>query len=442
VPVSACPSIEFIGTPVSGPVPLTVQFNVTDMDHVDSWNWSFGDGTTWFNTTDLLLRNATHPYTVPGTYPVSLWAFDFPLSSTYTRANYILATVLPPVAGFTLNPHSGPAPLVVQFNDTSTGTPTSWNWSFGDGTTWFNTTDLLLRNASHTYTSPGVFTISLTATSAGGSSQASVPLQVDAPPLTQSSGQLSSVVSGSDSDSDSQGSSPNVVQPVEPAASTESVTIGGASAFDKATVTGRGISDMVITAQPISSLPSSVPALDAPVYQYIEVTPARYSSVQSAFITFDVPLSWIEEQHSQPESVILSRYSGGAWTSLSTHVDRVANGRVYCTAESPGFSVFAIITVKGSAIGAGVARIAEPSSAQPNGTVQSEGSTHNTSPVSAVIPSGPTLIVPEQGPAPAMHEDSMVSLIPAIGAIFVIGITALLLAWRYIPQRKRRDKKL
>ena len=28
-----------------------------------------------------------------------------------------------------------PPPLAVQFNDTSTNSPTSWNWSFGDGNT-------------------------------------------------------------------------------------------------------------------------------------------------------------------------------------------------------------------------------------------------------------------------------------------------------------------
>jgi hypothetical protein len=37
-----------------------------------------------------------------------------------------------PVAQFTGNPTSGPAPLTVQFNDSSTGSPTGWAWYFGD----------------------------------------------------------------------------------------------------------------------------------------------------------------------------------------------------------------------------------------------------------------------------------------------------------------------
>ena len=38
------------------------------------------------------------------------------------------------VTDFTANVTSGIAPLMVQFTDTSTGSPTSWNWSFGDNT--------------------------------------------------------------------------------------------------------------------------------------------------------------------------------------------------------------------------------------------------------------------------------------------------------------------
>ena len=38
-----------------------------------------------------------------------------------------------PVANFTGTPTSGPAPLTVQFNDTSSRSPTYWLWDFGDG---------------------------------------------------------------------------------------------------------------------------------------------------------------------------------------------------------------------------------------------------------------------------------------------------------------------
>ncbi len=68
----------------------------------------------------------------------------------------------PPTADFTGSPTSGTAPLAVAFTDLSTGSPTSWSWTFGDGGTSTS------RNPSHTYTSAGSYTVSLTATNAYG----------------------------------------------------------------------------------------------------------------------------------------------------------------------------------------------------------------------------------------------------------------------------------
>lgn len=72
-----------------------------------------------------------------------------------------------PAASFTAAPTSGVAPLPVQFTDTSTGGPTSWAWDFGDGGT--STT----KSPTHTYISPGTYTVKLTATNAIGSNSVS-----------------------------------------------------------------------------------------------------------------------------------------------------------------------------------------------------------------------------------------------------------------------------
>jgi PKD repeat protein len=72
--------------------------------------------------------------------------------------------VVSPLANFTANRTSGPAPLTVQFTDTSTGSPTVWFWNFGDG----NTTNGV-QHPVHTYLANGAYTVSLNATSAGGS---------------------------------------------------------------------------------------------------------------------------------------------------------------------------------------------------------------------------------------------------------------------------------
>ena len=61
-----------------------------------------------------------------------------------------------PVADFTANVTSGPAPLAVRFTDASTGTPTSWSWTFGDG--WDvdpPTPESYLHLGRHVYRQPG-----------------------------------------------------------------------------------------------------------------------------------------------------------------------------------------------------------------------------------------------------------------------------------------------
>ena len=163
------PTAAFSGTPTSGTAPLAVQFNDTSTGSPTVWNWSFGDG-AWHNTTDAAERNATHTYTAAGTYTVSLTASSAGGSDTSTRADYITisAAPVPPVANFIANRTSGTAPLAIQFNDTSTGSATAWNWSFGDGA-WHNTTDAAERNVTHTYTAAGTYTVSLTVDNAAGS---------------------------------------------------------------------------------------------------------------------------------------------------------------------------------------------------------------------------------------------------------------------------------
>ena len=68
-----------------------------------------------------------------------------------------------PVASFTGTPVSGNAPLNVVFTDASTGSPTSWSWTFGDGGT------STAQNPSHTYTAAGTYTVALTVSNTAGS---------------------------------------------------------------------------------------------------------------------------------------------------------------------------------------------------------------------------------------------------------------------------------
>ncbi len=68
-----------------------------------------------------------------------------------------------PVANFTASPLAGCSPLIVNFQDQSTGSPTSWNWDFGNGNT------STLQNPTASYFTPGTYTVVLTATNVNGS---------------------------------------------------------------------------------------------------------------------------------------------------------------------------------------------------------------------------------------------------------------------------------
>jgi PKD repeat protein len=71
----------------------------------------------------------------------------------------------PPAADFSADPRSGDLPLTVNFTDLSTGSPTSWLWTFGDGGT---STE---QNPVHVYRGAGAFNVMLAATNAGGTDQ-------------------------------------------------------------------------------------------------------------------------------------------------------------------------------------------------------------------------------------------------------------------------------
>ncbi|HEY0514401.1 MAG TPA: IPT/TIG domain-containing protein [Thermoanaerobaculia bacterium] len=79
----------------------------------------------------------------------------------------------PPVASFTSAPVTG---HTIQFSDTSSGTPTSWMWDFGDGTPNTDPTTMQ-QNPTHTYSAasgpyPKNFPVKLTVSNSAGSSQA------------------------------------------------------------------------------------------------------------------------------------------------------------------------------------------------------------------------------------------------------------------------------
>jgi len=125
--------------------------------------WSFGDG----QTSGQLGGTVSHNYSDPGGYTVRLTVTDAAgctSTSSATGQSYVVANG--PKAAFSASGTDVNLNATVYFYNNSNyyGSSNSvWNWSFGDGS---SSSDYY---PSHVYTTPGVYTVTLTASDASGS---------------------------------------------------------------------------------------------------------------------------------------------------------------------------------------------------------------------------------------------------------------------------------
>jgi PKD repeat protein len=153
-------SANFSASPTSGYAPLTVGFHDQSPGSPTAWKWSFGDGSPL-----VMGYNPTHTYTKAGVYTVKETVSNSIGKDTQIRTNYITVSnpESQPTADFSASPASGKTPLKVKFTDKSTGSPTAWKWSFGDGSPL-----VMGYNPTHTYTKAGVYTVKETVSNSVG----------------------------------------------------------------------------------------------------------------------------------------------------------------------------------------------------------------------------------------------------------------------------------
>ncbi len=161
---TSAPVANFNSNVTSGNAPLTVNFTDNSTNNPNTWSWNFPGGTP--NTSNL--QNPTVVYNTPGTYSVILTATNSAGGDVENKTAYITVfdnTPTAPVANFSANVTSGTAPLTVNLTDLSANNPTSWFWSLSGGTPSTANT----QNPTVVYSTPGTYTISLTASNATGS---------------------------------------------------------------------------------------------------------------------------------------------------------------------------------------------------------------------------------------------------------------------------------
>lgn len=158
ISVLPAPTMGYFSSQDHGCAPHEMSFMQTTANAV-AYAWNFGDGSPVSN-----VPQPTHVYTNPGTYNVTLTGMA--PGGCEASINTMTVTVSQPaVAEFHSTPNfpvqlSLPNTHVDFINDSKDGV--SYNWNFGDGIT---SPEI---NPSHTFSTPGEYSVTLTVTNAEG----------------------------------------------------------------------------------------------------------------------------------------------------------------------------------------------------------------------------------------------------------------------------------
>ena len=351
---SNLPVVAFSASPTSGNAPLTVSF-ADNSTGATSRFWNFGDGNTSKE------KNPTHNYSAAGNYTAILIVnnengWDSKTQEIIAQGEQGQEKVIP-TAEFDADTTSGSATLSVQFTDLSQNA-NGWNWDFGDGAT---STE---RNPTHTYSSAGTYTVTLTVGNEGGTASKVNTINV----LEENSSSDSSDSDGS-SDSSSGGSShrsggvggisPELQSNVEAKEISQTFITSGNSAkfdfpnnvtpvvnvsFDSKKTVGKttAIAEML---KGKSTLVSELPSDE--VYKSLNIWVgtsgfATSENIENAVIYFKVEKSWIQDKNIDQSSITLNMYNDTKWDPLSTNLSGEDDKYLYFTAKTSGFSSFAI----------------------------------------------------------------------------------------------------
>jgi PKD repeat protein len=167
------PSTATPGTPVSFDPSSS-----TNAGAISSTTWSFGDGTTSFSTSP--------PTTIPHTFSPLKAAFTAPIgplqnTSVSFDGSGSSASATDNVTLTLVDQYGNLSTASQPVSVSNAGGPiTHYSWDFGDGS---SSGQLTTATTSHTYTTFGRMTVSLTVTNSGYSNTTSHVVTVDAPPF-------------------------------------------------------------------------------------------------------------------------------------------------------------------------------------------------------------------------------------------------------------------
>lgn len=171
------PVADFSCDVTIGADPLTVTFTDLTTGTVDTWDWSWGDGTANGNT-----QNPSHVFNPSGDGP---WEFVVILTATDSNTGFSSVaskmifvtngapgTTTPPTAVITASETVTQPGVVIDFTCVVTNGPATYAWEFGDGGVSEE------EAPSHTYLEPGTYTVRLTVSNLYGSTSSTIQIIV------------------------------------------------------------------------------------------------------------------------------------------------------------------------------------------------------------------------------------------------------------------------
>ncbi|WP_292387580.1 PGF-pre-PGF domain-containing protein [Methanosarcina sp. UBA5] len=353
------PSVaEFTANITSGTAPLDVLFTASGIDEVStSWLWDFGDGINSKNA-----GNATHTFTKPGTYDITLKITNPTSNISIAKLEYITVTnsttqdLRAPVANFSSSVTKGYAPLAIQFTDLSHNAISRvWDFNF-DGKT--DSSDL---NPVYVYKDPGMYFVNLTTYNEKGSSSRITTITVleSSSSGDSSSSSDESSKSGSSSSGGGGGGSPEPAKNVEVKEFSQAFITNGKEvkfdftknttcvvyvSFDAKKTLGK-TTTIVEMLKGKSTLVSELPSGE--VYKSFNIWVgnggiATPKNIENPIVCFKVEKSWIEDKKIEPASITLNTYSDKKWMQLAVEPSGKDDKYLYFTAKTPEFSPFAI----------------------------------------------------------------------------------------------------
>ncbi len=258
-----------------------------------------------------------------------------------------------PVANFSANVTEGYAPLSVLFSDISANA-TSRKWDFNYDGAVDSTHDIVI----HVYEKPGVYTVELTAINGNGTDSKTneiAVLEYEKDDYHKNSGGSSSSGGGGGGG----GGSPEPASNVETKELSQAFVTNGNHVkfeftrnatcvkcveFDAKRTFGKTTTIVEMLkgkSKIVPELPSGV------VYKNVNIWVGNEGmgtpeNIENTLIGFKVEKSWIMENGIDLPSVTLYRYHDNVWNALQTAMADEDDEYFYFTAETPGFSPFAI----------------------------------------------------------------------------------------------------